>query len=75
MYPISVHIRECRQNADHCAQNAQNQSDPKARQSYLEMQRRWLGLASSYEFSEYLEFMSSIQTKNEDARSILGAHG
>ena len=54
MYPISVQVRECRQYAEHCAQNAQKQSDPQVRQSYLEMQRRWLSLACSYEFSERL---------------------
>jgi hypothetical protein len=32
-----------------------NQSDPQLRYDYLEMQRRWLGLARSYEFSERLE--------------------
>jgi hypothetical protein len=53
---------------------AQRQSDPQVRQSYLEMQRRWLGLASSYEFSEQLEFLSSVEMKNKEVRSIVGAH-
>ena len=74
MYPISVQVRECRQYADHCAQNAQKQSDPQVRQSYLEMQRRWLSLACSYEFSERLEFLSSVEIKNREVRSIIGAH-
>ncbi len=74
MYPISVQVRECRQYAEHCAQNAQMQSDPQVRQSYLEMQRRWLSLASSYEFSERLEFLSSVEIKNREVRSIIGAH-
>jgi len=74
MYPISVQVRECRQYAEHCAQSAQKQSDPQVRQSYLEMQRRWLSLASSYEFSERLEFLSSVEIKNREVRSIIGAH-
>ena len=74
MYRISVQARECRQYAEHCAQNAQNKSDPEVRQSYLEMQRLWLGLARSYEFSEHLEFLSSIEMKNRKVRSMMGAH-
>lgn len=73
MYPISVQVRECRQYAERCAQNAQNQSDPQLRQSYLEMQSRWLGLASSYEFSERLEFLSSVEMKNREVSSVIGA--
>ncbi len=38
------------------------------------MQRRWLGLASSYEFSEQLEFLSSVEMKNKEVRSIVGAY-
>jgi len=72
MYPISAHARECRQYAEHCAQIAQNQFDPQVRQSYLEMQRRWLSLARSYEFSDHLEFISSIEMKNRDLRSTIG---
>jgi hypothetical protein len=73
MYPISVQARECRQYAEHCAQNAQKQSDPEVRQSYLEMQRRWLGLARSYEFSEQLEFLSAVEMKNRNVRSMIEA--
>jgi hypothetical protein len=54
MYPASAQARECRQYAEHCARSAQDQSDPQVRQSYLEMERRWLGLARSYEFSDQL---------------------
>jgi hypothetical protein len=72
MYPISVQVRECRQYAEQCARSAQSQSNPQVRQSYLDMQRRWLGLASSYEFSEQLDFLSSVETKNRELRSIVG---
>jgi hypothetical protein len=74
MYPISIQARECRQYAEQCARSAQSQSDPQVRQSYLEMQKRWLGLASSYEFSEQLEFLSSVELKNRELRSLVGAH-
>jgi len=73
MYPTSIQARECRRYAQQCAQIAQNQSDPQLRLTYLEMQSRWLSLASSYEFSERLEFLSSIKMKNSEVRSAIGA--
>jgi hypothetical protein len=73
MYPMSIHVRECRKYAQQCAQVAQNQSDPQLRLSYLEMQSRWLSLASSYEFAQRLEFLSSIGKKNREMRSVIGA--
>jgi hypothetical protein len=55
----SREARECRRQAEKCADIARIQSDPERRQEYLlEMQRRWLSLAQSYEFSERLEFPS-----------------
>ena len=74
MYPTSLQVRECRQYAEHCERTARDQSDPQLRQSYLEMQRRWLGLARSYEFSEQLDFLSSVEMKNREVRSMIGAH-
>ena len=56
---------ECRLYAERCADKAQLQSDPQLRIDYLEMQRRWLGLARSYEFSEQLEFLSAIERNKE----------
>ena len=73
MYPMNMQVRECRKYAQQCAQVAQNQSDPQLRLSYLEMQSRWLSLASSYEFSERLELLSSIEMKNKEMRSVIGA--
>jgi hypothetical protein len=40
-------IRECFQQAAHCAQQAEAQSDPKVREQFLELTRRWLLLADS----------------------------
>ena len=67
MYPTSIQARECRRYAHQCAQIAQNQSDPQLRLVYLEMQSRWLGLASSYEFSERLDSFE----KNNNASGVL----
>jgi hypothetical protein len=50
---------------------AQVQSDPERRREYLEMQRRWLSMARSYEFAERLEFLSNTEAKNKAARQII----
>jgi len=40
-------IRECCQQAAHCVQQAEAQNDPKVREQFLELTRRWLLLADS----------------------------
>jgi GAF domain-containing protein len=37
----------------------------------LEMQRRWLALARSYEFAERLEFLSAVEIRNKETRLII----
>jgi len=68
---VSKEATECYGQAKKCADMAQIQSDPKRRQEYLEMQRRWQSLARSYEFSEQLEFLSNTEAKNKEARQII----
>ncbi len=68
---VSREASECYRQAAKCADVARIQSDPKRRQEYLEMQRRWLGLARSYEFAERLEFLSAVEARNEEARLII----
>jgi hypothetical protein len=63
--------RECRLHAEHCEDKARLQSDPQLRQDFLEMQRRWLSLARSYEFLERLELLSSVEAKIKDVRLII----
>ncbi len=70
MVSHSSESRECRLYAEHCADRALLQSDPQLREDYLDMQRRWLGLARSYEFTEQLEFLSAVETSNRQARLI-----
>jgi hypothetical protein len=62
---VSSEASECRLYAEHCADRARLQSDPQLRQCFLEMQRRWLGLARSYEFVEQLEFASTVKERNK----------
>jgi hypothetical protein len=40
-------IRECCQQAAHCVQQAEAQNDPKVKEQFLELTRRWLLLADS----------------------------
>ena len=68
---FSSEAGECRLYAEHCADRARLQSDPQLRQDFLEMQRRWLALARSYEFAERLEFLSAVETRNKETRLII----
>jgi hypothetical protein len=65
---LSGEARECHLYAEHCADKARLQSDPQLRQCFLEMQRRWLSLARSYEFAERLEFLSVAEERNREHR-------
>ena len=67
---VSKEAGECRLY-EYCADKARLQSDPQLRQCFLEMQRRWLGLARSYEFAERLEFASTVEERNKEARLII----
>ena len=64
-------IRECLRYANDCAREAKALSDPQRRQEFIDMQLRWLSIARSYEFSERLEFLSSIEARNREARQII----
>jgi hypothetical protein len=47
------------EQAAHCARQADAQTDPKVKQQFLELERLWLLLARSYEFSQRLEDFSN----------------
>ncbi len=49
---LSEQIRECLRHADDCARQAATQSCPKLKADFLDMERRWLFLARSYEFTD-----------------------
>jgi predicted mannosyl-3-phosphoglycerate phosphatase (HAD superfamily) len=51
---LSEEIRECLRRAEECKRLSKNRSDPSAIKDYFQMERRWLALARSYEFSESL---------------------
>jgi len=50
----SEQVRECLQHADDCARQAAAHTDPKMKEDFLDLERRWLSLARSYEFTERL---------------------
>jgi hypothetical protein len=47
-------IAECYQHALECQRRAGESNDPSTKQGFLDMERRWLHLAHSYEFAERL---------------------
>jgi hypothetical protein len=51
---LTVEIAECYRDAEECAQRAQREPDPGLRADFLDMERRWLALARSYEFTQQL---------------------
>jgi hypothetical protein len=63
---LSERIRECLQHAEDCARKAAAQSDPNLKDDFLTVERRWLSLARSYEFTERLDDFSDEAKRNVD---------
>ena len=57
----SAQVRECVRHAEECARQA-SQTNPKFQQEFLDLERRWLRLARSYEFSERLLIVATQNT-------------
>jgi len=55
---LSKEIRKCRRHAEECKRKSKIALTPSAIQEYLEIERRWLDLARSYE----LEMLLNLQT-------------
>jgi hypothetical protein len=49
---VREQIRECLEHAEQCARKAAAQVDPKLKEDFLVLERRWRSLARSYEFTE-----------------------
>ena len=56
-------IRACYEHAEHCARKAADEADPKLKLDFLEIERRWLALAHSYEMSGRFEEFSSAHER------------
>jgi hypothetical protein len=63
---LDSEIRECYQHAVDCSRNADESRDSRTKQEFLEMAKRWLSLAHSYELAEQLS-MSSPESNNPTA--------
>ena len=63
---LSVQIRDCLQHAEDCARQAAAQTDPVLKQDFLDVERRWLFLARSYEFTDRLGDFSDEAKRQAD---------
>ena len=63
---ISEQIRECYRHAEDCGRKAAAQTDPKIKADFLDLERRWLVLARSYDFTERLTDFSHEGKRNAD---------
>jgi hypothetical protein len=68
---VSREAGECHRQAEKCADLARIQSDPGRRREYLEMHRRWLTLARSYEFTNDLIHQSKKRRGAHRRRAVL----
>jgi hypothetical protein len=60
---LSEQVRRCLQHAEDCAYRAKVEPDPNLQRDYLMMERRWLSLTRSYQFSEQLDTFSTHNQK------------
>jgi hypothetical protein len=56
-------VRECLQHAEDCAHRAKIEPHPNLARDFVDMERRWLGLARSWQFSEQLDTFSKHNKK------------
>lgn len=52
---LSEQISDCYRRAQEARERAERAHDPVLRREFLDMERRWLFMAHSYEFSEGLQ--------------------
>jgi hypothetical protein len=64
---LSAQISDCLRHAEDCARQAAGQTCPKLKADFLDMERRWLSLARSYEFTERINDFSA-ETKRQANR-------
>ncbi len=63
---LSKQIRECLDHAEDCGRKAAALTDPKLKEDFLDMERRWLALAQSYEFTQRLGDFSNEAKRQAD---------
>jgi hypothetical protein len=68
---LGQQIRECLQHTEDCARQAAAQTCPKLKEDFLDMERRWMFLARSYEFTERLtDFSAETNRRAGDAPKL-----
>lgn len=68
---LSKEIRECYENAERCGACARQAVNSEIKNDYLEMEKRWLSLAPSYEFAERLSaFIDPIERQRRRNRDL-----
>jgi hypothetical protein len=67
---LSEQIRECLRHAEDCSRKAAAQTDPNLKEDFLNLERRWLFLARSYEFTQRLgDFSDEARRKADNLHS------
>ena len=61
---LSEQIRECLRHAEDCSRKAAAQTDPNLKDDFLNLERRWLFLARSCEFTDRITALSG-ETKRQ----------
>jgi hypothetical protein len=62
---LSEEIRECLRHAEECKRMSRTALSASAILEYLDMERRWLALARSYEFTERLSRFNETVRKRD----------
>ena len=61
-------VADCYQRAAESAQGARNAQNASDREFYLDMERRWMFLANSYEFTDRVTSMSNELDRDRSKR-------
>lgn len=73
---LSEQIRDCYAHAEQCARKAAAQTDALLKQDFLDMERRWLALARSYELSERLtDFSDEAKRRTIESLNLTADEG
>jgi hypothetical protein len=68
---LDSEIRECYRHAAECSRSAGQNRDLFNKQDLLDMEKRWLCLARSYEFAERLSNFTEVE-KPKNQRHLAG---
>ena len=60
---LSAEVRECLWHAEDCSERAKIELNPAMQRDYMEMERRWLKLARSYQLFERMQTLSAHEDR------------